>query len=344
VPAVVYSPCPSFPKLAVLFLAVLFCAAASKAADDEARLELVKKLYSEQEWDEAAKLAEGPADQSAALDYYRGMALARLERWQEARDAFSTGARKAPGDARFPTERAGAEYKLGDFAGAKKDLRRALRLAPGDSYIPEFLGTIYLLEGNLEAALKYWNRLGKPKLTALALWPAPKTSQILLDRALRVAPPQTLERSALLKTDALLQNLGVFPHRKAELVPDGDEGGYKATLQWTERSGWGQTPVDGAMVLLRGLPYETVFPSWYGIAARAINFDSLLRWDAEKRRFAGNLDFPLFAQPAKRFRFFFDARNENWNLGRSFSAGAAPSDLNMKRFAGGAELNFVTSG
>ena len=343
-PAVVYSPCPSFPKLAVLFLAVLFCAAASKAADDEARLELVKKLYSEQEWDEAAKLAEGPADQSPALDYYRGMALARLERWQEARDAFSPGARKAPGDARFPTERAGAEYKLGDFAGAKKDLRRALCLAPGDSYIPEFLGTIYLLEGNLEAALKYWNRLGKPKLTALALSPAPKTSQILLDRALRVAPPQTLERSALLKTDALLQNLGVFPHRKAELVPDGDEGGYKATLQWTERSGWGQTPVDGAMVLLRGLPYETVFPSWYGIAARAINFDSLLRWDAEKRRFAGNLDFPLFAQPAKRFRFFFDARNENWNLGRSFSAGAAPSDLNMKRFAGGAELNFVPSG
>src|SRR5262249_45003212 len=147
-----------------------------------------------------------------------------------------------------------------------------------------------------------------PKLTAVAVSPAPKTSKILWDRAVRVAPPQTLERSELLLTDALLENLGVFPRRKAELTPAQDEGGYKATLLWTERSGWGPTPVDGAIMLLRGLPYETVFPSWYGIAGKAINFDSLLRWDAEKRRFAGNLDFPLFAQPARRIRLFFDAR------------------------------------
>ena len=52
-----------------------------------------------------------------------------------------------------------------------RDLRGALRLAPDDSYIPEFLGTIYLLEGNLEAALKYWNRLEKPRLTAVEVAP-----------------------------------------------------------------------------------------------------------------------------------------------------------------------------
>jgi len=43
------------------------------------------------------------------------MALVHLERWQEARDAFSLGQRKAPTDARFLIERAGAEYRLRDF-------------------------------------------------------------------------------------------------------------------------------------------------------------------------------------------------------------------------------------
>jgi len=346
VPAAVSSPCPSSLKLAAVFLLLWFSAGTgrSSADDDHARLELVKKLYAEQNWDEAARRALGPACQPAELDYYRGMALARLERWAEARAAFAAGARKAPGDARFWTERAGAEYKLHDFDGAKKHLRRAMGLAPDDPYIPEFLGTIYLLEGNLEAALKYWNRLERPKLTAVAVLPAPKTHKILVDRAVRFAPPQALKRAALLQTDALLENLGVFPRRRTELAPDGADG-YKATLQLTEESGWGRTPVDGAIALVRGLPYETVFPRWYGIAGRAINFDSLERWDAEKRRFAGSLGFPLFAQPARRVRVFFDARNENWNLERSFFAGsAAPSDLNMKRFAGGAELVSVASG
>src|SRR5262249_24581381 len=274
-------------------------------------------------WEQAAREARGPAEQPAELDYYRGMSLARLERWAEARDAFSAGARKAPSDARFLTERAGAEYKLNDYGAAKKDLSTALRLNPEDTYIAEFLGTIYLLEGNLEAALKYWNKLGKPKLTGVVVSPPAKTDKLLLDRAVGFAPPQTLERDALLKTDALLENLGVFPGTRTELTPEGDDG-YKATLRLTERDGWGATPLDGAISLLHGLPYETLFPSWYGMGGRAIKADSLARWDSEKRRFAANVEFPLFRQPSKRLRVFFDARNENWNLSKSFFGGTAP--------------------
>jgi Tetratricopeptide repeat len=334
-------------RLLVFFLAVPLCARLANpcaAADDPRRLEVVKKLYSEQKWEEAAREARGPADQSTELDYYAGMALARLGRWPEAREAFSAGAQKAPGDVRFLTERAGAEYELGDYGAAKNDLGRALRLDPKDSYVAEFLGTIYLLEGNLEAALKHWNQLGKPTLTRVEVSPLLKTGKALLDRSVGFAPPEAFDRDALLKTDALLENLGVFPRWRTELAPDGNDG-YQATLKLTERSGWGATPLDGAISLLRGLPYQTVFPSWYGIGGQAINFDSLQRWDAEKRRFAANLEFPLFRQPGKRVRVFFDARNENWNLSNSFFQGAALiTDLNLRRFAGGAEIHFVESG
>src|SRR5262249_38066689 len=102
---------------------------------------------------------------------------------------------------------------------------------------------------------------------------------------------------------------------------------------------------DGTLSLLRGLPYQTVFPSWYGIRGQTINFDSLVRWDSEKRRFAGNVEFPLFRQPSKRIRLFFDARNENWNLANSFYGGPVPiTDLNLRRFLAGAEIRFVQSG
>jgi hypothetical protein len=334
-------------KIAALFCAVVFLVgwvSRCSASDDGQRLKQVKKLYSEQKWEEAAHEAQGPAEQSAELDYYAGMALARLERWKEAQQAFSAGARKAQTDARFLTERAGAEYRLNDFRAARKDLRGALRLAPDDSYIPEFLGTICLLEGNLEAALKYWNRLEKPRLTVVEVSPPARTEKILLDHAVLFAPPQTMQRDGLLKTDALLENLGVFPRWRTELTPNGDDG-YKATLKLTERSGWGANTIDGAISLLRGLPYDTVYPSWTGIGGQAVNFDSLVRWDSEKRRVAANLQFPLFQQPARRVRLFFDQRNENWNLSSSFFGGTtAISNLNMRRFAGGVELHAVDGG
>jgi len=132
---------------------------------------------------------------------------------------FFTSAKKAPRDVRFLVERAGAEYKLSDFRTAKCDLRQALRLDAQDPYVAEFLGTIYLLEANLEAALKYWNHVEKPRLTAVEAVPSPKTEKRLFDRAITFSPPEVLERKSFLRTNALLENLDVFPQWRTELSP-----------------------------------------------------------------------------------------------------------------------------
>jgi hypothetical protein len=326
-------------------LTLLVFAFGVQAADDTDRLRSVKKLYQQKNWAEVAREAQGPAEQSADFDYYAGMAFSHLDRWREARDAFSNGARKAPGDARFLTERAGAEYKLNYFSAAKRDLRRSMRLDPSDSYLPEFLGTIYLLEGNLEAALKYWNLVSKPRLSEVAVIPAPKTRKLLLDRAVLLSAPAVLNADSLLQTDALLENLGTFPNWRVELSPETSSSNgndYKATLRLTERNGWGSSLLDGAISLLRGLPYDTVYPSYDNLGSETINVDSLARWDAQKRRASESAEFPLFRHPAKRLRIFVDARNENWNLSQTFLGSAVPiTNLNLKRFAGGAELHLV---
>jgi hypothetical protein len=315
------------------------------AADEAQRLESIRQLFEQQKWEEILLRAQGPAAQSADFDYYAGMALSHLNRWAEARDAFSNGVRKAPRDSRFLTERAGTEYRLNDFSAAKRDLRRSMRLAPSDSYVAVFLGTIYLLEGNLEAALKYWNLINKPTLAALEAVPAPKTRKLLLDRTVLFSPPAVLEADSFLQTNALLENLGTFPNWRLTLSPvtsSSNSDDYKATLRLTERNGWGSSLLDGAISLLRGLPYQTVYPSYYNLRGDAINLDSLARWDSQKRRLAASVEFPLFQQPGKRLRVFLDARNENWNLSQTFSGSAMPiTNLNLKRFAGSAELHLI---
>ncbi len=307
----------------MLLLGVAF---AVNATDDAQRLQSVKQLYQQKKWQEVLRGAQGPPQQSADFDYYAGMALSHLEHWAEARDAFSNGARKEPLSVRFLTERAGAEYKLKDFYAAKRDLRRAMRLDPSDSYVAEFLGTIYLLEGNLEAALKYWNLANKPRLAEVAVTPAPKTRKLLLDRAVLFSAPAVLNADSLLQTDALLENLQTFPNWRAELSPAASSSNghdYKATLRLTERNSWGSSLLDGAISLLRGLPYDTVYPSYYNVRGEAINFDSLARWDSQKRRASASMEFPLFQHPAQRLRIFVDARNENWNLSQTFDSPVA---------------------
>jgi hypothetical protein len=146
----------------------------------------------------------------------------------------------------------------------------------------------------------------------------------------------------LLSTRARLENLGIFSRERVELAPAGEH--FDATLHIAERNGWGDSKLEGAIALLRGVPYATAYPDIYNIGDRAINITSLLRWDSEKRRAFGAISTPLFDNPARRLTLYFDARNENWNLRNSFFGGTVLGDLNLRRFAGGAELHSVANG
>src|SRR5260221_3976746 len=75
-----------------------------------------------------------------------------------------------------------------------------------------------------------------------------------------------------------------------------------------------------------------------------MNFTSLLPWDPQKRRAFGVLSTPLFDDPPRRLQIYFDARNENWNLSKTFFGGTVLGDLNLRRTAGGVELHSVMNG
>jgi len=289
-----------------------------------------------------ALLADDPAAGSPDVEYRRGLELARQERWDEARSAFLAGRRKAPRDKRFLVELAGVAFKQGRSGESKGELHHALRLDPADRYAADFLATIYYLEGNLPAAVKWWNRSGKPRIEEVRTIPRPRVDPVLLDRALRFAPASRLLAADLAASEARLDLLGIFAARRIELAARPD-GSFDLTLHLAERSGWGANRTQGLLALARGLPYRTVHVELYNLKHAAINSLSLIRWDPQKQRVATSLALPLRGNPALRFKTGFDARDEEWDVARALhQSGALAPRFGMRTLEATAGIEGVS--
>ena len=183
---------------------------------------VARQLFEQQRWEQLVDLHVA-SPRSAEVDYELGMALAHLERWEEARSALREGSRLAPTDKRFLIELAGVAFKQKKQDESIAYLRRALRLDPEDSYANDFLATVYFLQGNLEAALKYWNRVEKPAIEQVSSEPVPRLRPALLDHAFAMAPASMFTLEELRASNARLQALDVFPSYRFDLValPEG---------------------------------------------------------------------------------------------------------------------------
>ncbi len=283
-------------------------------------------------------------DDPAEIDYYRGMALARLKRWDEAKQALERGRRRAPRDPRFPTELAGIAFTEKRYAEAKKDLRSALQLDPHNTYALGFLATIYDLEDNLGAALKYWNRAGMPEIQKIDINPAPQIDPALLDHAFAFSPDAVLAFPDFLTTETRLKSLGVFAQPRLELQPL-ENGNFDAQFVPNERNGWGDSTLEGLLSLLRGVPYDTIYPSFFNLRKSAMNFTSLLRWDPNKERLFASFSSPLQGSAQWRYDVYLDGRRENWDLTKTFFGSAAPvKDMHLEKIEGGAAVHSIVSG
>jgi Tetratricopeptide repeat len=318
-------------------LAVVLCCCLRAAAQGSAReiesAEKARQLANENRWQDLVLLLGPPESRSAEMNFYYGTALARLERWPEAEDAFQAGFRMAPSDPRFPIELAGSAFRQKHYSQATQHLRQAIRLAPDDAYANNFLGTVYFLEGNLEAALKYWNRVSKPQVVEVREAPLPKISPALLDRAFAFSPAGTLQLRELQSTDARIRGLGIFPRFQFDLRAREDDK-FDVLFRAQERNGFGSTKWEGLFLLLRGLPFSSVYPEYYNLHHDAINFVSQYRWDAQKRRIFAEISGPFERGAKCRYELAADLRGENWALLRSFT-GPAPllGSLNLRREA-----------
>jgi tetratricopeptide (TPR) repeat protein len=308
------------------------------------RISHIKQLYDAGRWSEVVQAAPETAGDSADMEFYRGLALSQLQRWGEARAAFHAGLARDPRDTRFLAELAGIAYRQKQFSTAKRELRRALAINSLDDYTNNFLASIYFLDGNLEAALKYWNRTGRPQLTDLTFDPPPKLNRLLLDRAFAFSPRTEWRRDLYLATQAKLSALDLFPHMRFDLEAQPD-GSFDLEFHAAERDGWGNSKLEGIVSVLRGLPYQSIYPEFYNLRRGGLNWRSLIRWDSQKRRVFTEISAPLEENPSIRYHMYVDTRNENWNLTNTIlPSRPSPAFLNLEKATAGAKIQFIEPG
>jgi tetratricopeptide (TPR) repeat protein len=303
-----------------------------------------KRLADEGKWETLLGRFPVSPDTPAEIQLYQGIALGRLGRLEQAERVLRAGAAKDPRDPRFPIELAGVEYKQGRFSNAKAELALALSITPEDPYANDFLATIYFLQGNTEAALKYWNRLGKPLLMNLSYEPVPRVKPVLLDRAFRFRLGQEWTVNDYLAARARIHNLEIFRNDQYDLQAD-RHGHFDLVFRAREYNGWGDSTAAGLLSLFRGLPVLTVTPEFSNLGRAAANWNSLFRWNDQQRRVSSDFSMPMGSDPAWRFQVYVDARNENWNISKTIlTPAAALTGLNLERIQIGAEIRNVPSG
>src|SRR5919109_1614310 len=98
-------------RCALIFF-ILLCPPYLAAQDiSQSPNQRAQRLLAQQRWQELVEILQPIHPRSADLNFYYGTALAQLGRWQEAHDAFESGAHQQPRDKKFPLELAGVEFK-----------------------------------------------------------------------------------------------------------------------------------------------------------------------------------------------------------------------------------------
>lgn len=304
----------------------------------------IQQAYDQRHWSDVVRLAQPLPARSAQVNFNYGMALAHLGHFRAARAALSAGARQSPRDKRFPIELAGVAFGQKRYPEAAAWLRRALKLDPTDRYANDFAGTVYYLMGNLPAALHDWNRIGKPSIAGFDVQGNLRVHTLLLQRAFTFSPAAEMTQPQLATSSVRLDALGIFPQWKIDLNARPD-GRFDAVFHATELDGFGASPLESAVSVFSGLPYETIYPGYYDIGRSAVNVQSLLRWDSQKRRAWASLSGPLHNLPARRWQVDGDVRDENWAIRRS-STGTAPvlGSLNLEWQRAGARVTSFPNG
>jgi hypothetical protein len=112
-----------------------------------------------------------------------------------------------------------------------------------------------------------------------------------------------------------------------------------------EKPGWRSSPWIGVANLASGLPYQEVYAEFPELSRSGLQWNSVFRWDDQKRRIESQLAGSLEDNPAWRYRLQFDLRNENWNLSSTLlPATPGTETVNLETASAKLEIASIVSG
>jgi hypothetical protein len=225
-------------------------------------------------------------------------------------------------------ERASEAFRREDYSEAKRLVRKALRTEPQAPIANDLLATLYILDNNLEAALKYWNRLDKPRIRDVRIDPPVAVDPIRLDRTFAFSRSSLLRLDEYRRTVARLDATRAFAHYDFELSP-ADADSFDLTFRAADRSG------PAYLSWFAGLPFETFQPKATNIAGSFVNLNGMARWDNVKRRAYLAVSGPMGSSVSTRYSVEVDARREEWDIdGRRSIVRRAEATFALNSLAG----------
>jgi tetratricopeptide (TPR) repeat protein len=296
-------------KAISLVLTVLACfAGAAFGQVDEARQAIDRGEYPRA----VSILSNALADRPSPDAYlYLGIAYRHIKEYQKAEDIFEEGGRRYPDDSRFPIERANLFIENNDIDAAKTALRQALAIDPENSAASDQLATIDMSEGEVQSALRAWNKSDRPYINDILHNYFLNFGSWIVRRGIAFHPARTLRYDEWKTSELRLLATGNFSNVGLELEPTIVPEQYNAVVRTTTRR---TTPADFVFNVLKGAPVQTSYLDIWNMRNSGINFNGNYRWDANRRRIDGRLQIPLPVAGLLHLEIGDTWRKERWDI------------------------------
>src|SRR5438093_3734819 len=256
-------------------------------------------------------LARGPF---ADAYLYLGIAYTAMKEYQKAEDTLKEGSQRYPQDPRFHNQLADFYLVNNDREAAKSELRRTLVIDPTNNYASDLLATINMSEGAVQAALRSWNKSGRPVINDIlhnyyltfGLW--------VVRDAVAFHPAGVLRYDEWKTTESRLLETENFANVGLEVEPTRVPDQYNAIVRTTRnRTTWS----DFLFGLLKGAPVETSYADLWNIGNSGVNINGYYRWDTNRRRIEGRLKIPLPWPGLFHLELGNSWRAERWDVSRN---------------------------
>ena len=260
-------------------------------------------------------LSKALADRPTPETYlYLGIAYRHMKEYQKAEDIFNEGSTRYEDDSRFLNELANLFLENNDIEAAKTALRRALLVDPTNNYASDELATIDMSEGDVQSALRAWNKSGRPYINDILHNYNLSFGSWVVRRAVKFHPAGTLRYSDWKTTESRLIETDNFANVGLEIEPTQVPDQYNAVVRTSPRT---NSPADILFNLVKGFPIETSYFDLWNISNTGVNFNSNYRWDAERRRAQGQIKMALPVAGLLHLQFGSTWRSERWDLSRT---------------------------
>ncbi len=242
---------------------------------------------------------------------YLGIAYARVKEYEKAEETLKEGSRRYPQDTRFHNELADLYLTNNDRDAAKSELRSTLVVDPNNSYASDLLATIDMSEGEVQSALRSWNKSARPVINdILHNYYLTFGSWVVRD-AVAFHPAGVLHYSEWKTTESRLFETDNFTNVGLEIEPTRVPDQYNAIVRTTTKS---NSLTNFLFGVFKGAPIETSYVDLWNLANSGINFNGNYRWQTNRRRVAGRLKIPVPFAGLLHLDLGDTWRAERWDL------------------------------